>query len=117
LDRWTKPGDAATWPKVVFGDNISNGSGLPISNNVEKGDFIKLRNITLGYMLPASVVNAAKLSSVRFYLAAFNAFTFTKYSGFDPEIQTNGNSNGAPSVDRNSVPMARTINVGLNIGF
>jgi TonB-dependent starch-binding outer membrane protein SusC len=117
LNRWQKPGDNAKWPRVVFGDNVSNGSGLPMSNNVEKGDFIKARNITLGYTLPRNLAERANLNSVRVYVAAFNAFTFTGYEGFDPEIQTNGNSNGAPSVDRNSVPMARTFNVGLNIGF
>ncbi len=117
LDRWTKPGDNAKWPKVVFNDNISNGSGLPISNNVEKGDFVKMRNITLGYSLPASIAQKAKLNNVRIYVAAFNALTFTSYEGFDPEIQTNGNSNDAPSVDRNSTPLSRTINFGLQIGF
>jgi TonB-linked SusC/RagA family outer membrane protein len=117
LDRWTKPGDNAKWPRVVFGDNISNGSGLTISNNVEKGDFLKVRNITLGYNLPASVAQKAKLNNVRLYVAAFNALTFTAYEGFDPEIQTNGNSNGAPSVDRNSTPLARTFNFGLQVGF
>ncbi len=117
LNRWTKAGDNAEWPRVVFGDNISNGSGLPMSNNVEKGDFVKLRNVTLGYSLPKSLVERATLASARIYVAAFNALTFTKYSGFDPEIQTNGNDNSAPSVDRNSAPLARTINVGLQIGF
>ncbi|HEY1023147.1 MAG TPA: SusC/RagA family TonB-linked outer membrane protein, partial [Flavisolibacter sp.] len=117
LDRWTKPGDNAKWPKVIYNDNVSNGSGLPMSNNVEKGDFLKLRNITLGYNLPASIAQKAKLNNVRVYLAAFNALTFTSYEGFDPEIQTNGNSNGAPSVDRNSTPLSRTINFGLQVGF
>jgi TonB-linked SusC/RagA family outer membrane protein len=117
LDRWQKPGDNAKWPRVVFTDNVSNGSGLPMSNNVEKGDFVKLRNLTLGYTLPRSIAERATLNSVRVYAAAFNAFTLTNYSGYDPEIQTNGNSNGAPSVDRNSVPMARTFNLGLQIGF
>ena len=117
MERWTKPGEEAKWPRVVFGDNISNGSGLPISNNIEKGDFLKLRNITLGYSLPRTLAERAKLNSVRVYVAAFNALTFSGYSGFDPEIQTNGNSNGAPSVDRNSVPMARTLNFGLQVGF
>ncbi|MDQ3276931.1 MAG: SusC/RagA family TonB-linked outer membrane protein [Bacteroidota bacterium] len=117
LERWTKPGESAKWPKVVYGDNISNGSGLPISNNLEKGDFLKVRNITLGYSLPAALAQKAKLNNVRVYVAAFNALTFTSYSGFDPEIQTNGNSNGAPSVDRNSTPLSRTFNFGLQVGF
>lgn len=123
LNRWTKPGDNVEWPKVIFGDNISNGSGLVISSNVEKGDFIKIRNASLGYTLPKSLISRANLSNVRIYVSALNAWTFTKYSGFDPETQSNGESvanqvtNGAPSVDRNSAPLARTWNFGINIGF
>jgi TonB-linked SusC/RagA family outer membrane protein len=123
LDRWQKTGDVTEWPRVVFGDNISNGSGLLISSNVEKGDFVKVRNVSLGYTLPQNLVGKVRLSNVRVYVAALNAWTFTGYSGFDPEIQSNGESvanqvtNGAPSVDRNSAPQARTINVGINIGF
>jgi TonB-linked SusC/RagA family outer membrane protein len=117
LNRWTKPGENAEWPRVVFGDNISNGSSFPISNNVEKGDFVKVRNIALGYSLPKNLLGRVNLNNVRVYVAALNAFTFTNYSGFDPEIQTNGNSNGGPSVDRNSAALARTVNVGINVGF
>jgi hypothetical protein len=123
LNRWTKPGDISEWPRVVFGDNISNGSGLVLSQNVEKGDFIKIRNISLGYTLPKNLTARINLSSVRVYVAALNAFTITNYSGFDPEIQTNGASvadqvtNGAPSVDRNAAPLARTFNAGVNISF
>ena len=125
LNRWTKVGDNAEWPRMVFGDNVSNGSGLVISNNIEKGDFIKGRNISLGYTLPKKLLDKVKLNSIRVYAAAINAFTITNYSGFDPEIQSNGIgngvadqvTNGAPSVDRNAAPLARTINVGINIGF
>ena len=117
MERWTKPGDNAKWPKVIFGDNVSNGSGIVISENVEKGDFIKGRNISLGYTLPSRIIGRTGFNSTRIYVSALNAFTITDYSGFDPEIQSNGNSNGAPSVDRNSTPLARTINVGINIGF
>lgn len=123
LNRWTKAGDPAEWPRVVFGDNISNGSAFPISNSVEKGDFIKGRNISLGYTLPRDLIGRVNLNSVRVYVAALNAFTITNYSGFDPEIQSNGVSvadqvtNSAPSVDRNAAPLSRTFNVGINIGF
>jgi TonB-linked SusC/RagA family outer membrane protein len=117
LNRWTKTGENAEWPRVVFGDNVSNGSAFPISNNVEKGDFIKGRNISLGYSLPKSLLNRANLNSVRVFVAALNAFTITSYRGFDPEVQTNGNGTGNSSVDRNSAPLARNINVGINVGF
>jgi TonB-linked SusC/RagA family outer membrane protein len=117
MQRWTKPGENAKYPRIVFGDNISNGSGIVISENLEKGDFIKGRNVSVGYTLPTRLMGRTGFNNARVYVAALNAFTITDYSGFDPEIQSNGNSNGAPSVDRNSTPLSRTINVGINIGF
>lgn len=117
MTRWQKTGDITNIPRVVFGDNISNGSGIVISENVEKGDFIKARNIALGYTMPRSVTDRLGINSIRFYGGVQNAFTITQYTGFDPETSTNGNANGSPSVDRNSVPQARTIVAGVNIGF
>ncbi|MBG6062948.1 TonB-linked SusC/RagA family outer membrane protein [Flavobacterium sp. CG_9.1] len=117
LNRWQNPGDVTDIPRIVFGDNVSNGSSMPISANLEKGDFMKVRNIALGYNLPKSFLDRMKLTSFRFYVSAQNAFTFTNYSGFDPEISSNGNANGSPSVDRNSAPMARTFSFGFNLGL
>lgn len=117
LNRWQKPGDITNIPRIVFGDNLSNGSGMIISENVEKGDFLKARNISLGYSLPARIVERAKISSFRIYASVQNAFVITNYSGFDPEVSSNGNNNGSPGVDRNSVPQSRTITFGVNVGF
>jgi TonB-linked SusC/RagA family outer membrane protein len=117
LSRWQNPGDVTEIPKIVFGDNVSNGSSMPISDNMEKGDFIKIRNIAFGYSLPKDLINKMGFTNFRFYMSVQNAFTFTNYSGFDPEISTNGNSNGSPSVDRNSAPMARTFSFGLNLSL
>ena len=85
--------------------------------NVVKGDFVKLRNMTLGYNLPTSLVNKAKLSSARVYVGGQNLAIITKYRGPDPEVSSNGNGNLNQGVDRNTVGNARTITVGLNIGF
>jgi TonB-dependent starch-binding outer membrane protein SusC len=117
LTRWTKAGDQTDIPRIVFGDNISNGSGVVISENVEKGDFVKLRNITLGYSIPKNIADKLHINNFRFYVQVLNAFTLTNYTGYDPEISSNGNGNGNPSVDRNSVPQARSFNFGINIGF
>jgi TonB-linked SusC/RagA family outer membrane protein len=118
LDRWTETNTNGSIPRVVFGDNISNGSAIPISENVEKGDFMRLRNVTLGYTIPSSVFGSKfKINSLRVYGNINNALLITNYTGTDPEVSTNGNSNLSPGVDRNSVPMARTFLVGLNVGF
>ena len=117
LNRWTSENTNAEWPRVVFGDNVSNGSTIVMSQNVEKGDFARLRNVSLGYTFPIKVVNTLKLSNVRVYVQAQNLAVVTKYSGIDPEISVNGGSNLAPGVDRNSVGQARTYTAGLNVSF
>jgi hypothetical protein len=117
MDRWQKPGDVTDIPRVVFGDNVSNGSAFAQSQNVEKGDFLKLRNLTLGYSLPFKLVEKAKLSSVRAYVSGQNLGILTEYTGPDPEVSTNGNGNTNQGIDRNSVANARTILVGLRVEF
>jgi hypothetical protein len=88
-----------------------------MSSNVEKGDFARLRNVQLGYTLSQTQLSALKVASVRVYVQVQNAALVTKYTGIDPEISSNGASNGAAGVDRNSVGQARTYTAGLNIGF
>jgi TonB-linked SusC/RagA family outer membrane protein len=117
LSRWQQPGDITDIPRIVFGDNVSNGSSMPSSQNVEKGDFVKIRNIALGYNLPNDLVTKLGLSNFKLNLSVQNAYTFTNYSGFDPEISSNGNSGTSAGVDRNSAPLARTVSFGLNLSL
>ncbi|MFD3002532.1 SusC/RagA family TonB-linked outer membrane protein [Pontibacter toksunensis] len=117
LDRWTPEGKSTAFPRVVFGDNVSNGSALVISENVEKADFLKLQTATLGYKIPSTLVDKAGINSLRIYTSVLNAFVLTNYTGADPEISTNGSSNTTPGVERNSVPQGRTFTVGVNVGF
>ncbi|MBC5993189.1 SusC/RagA family TonB-linked outer membrane protein [Pontibacter cellulosilyticus] len=117
LSRWQKEGDQTEIPRPIFGDNVSNGSSFPIDVNVEKGDFLRLQNTVLGYRLPAQLFGKTGISSLRVYGQIDNAFLLTKYSGVDPEISTNGNSNLAPGVERNTVPQGRMFTMGVNLGF
>lgn len=117
LNAWKKPGDIASVPRPVYGDNVSNGSALPMTYSMFKGDFIKVKNVSLGYTLPQDLVSKARINNARFFVSGQNLFIFTDYPGPDPEVSSNGNSTGAPSVDRNSIANGRTITVGLNITF
>ncbi len=117
LDAWQKPGDMTNIPKPVYNDNISNGSGLPMDFNVFKGDFVKLKNLTLSYNLPSSLISKAKISSARLYLSGQNLAIFTKYPGPDPEVSSNGNGTTNQGIDRNTVANARTFVFGLSVGF
>jgi hypothetical protein len=116
-NRWQRPGDVTDIPKIVYGDNVSNGSAFPLDNNLFDGDFLRVRTIALGYTLPAKWVQKANLGSVRVYSQLLNPFIITSYPGIDPEISVNGNTALTPGVDRNSVGQARTITFGINVGF
>lgn len=114
---WQNPGDVTDIPKPIWGDNISNGSSMVQQQNVEKGDFVKVRNIGLGYTVKNDFLRKASISSVRLYTQIFNAYVFTGYTGADPEISSNGDTNLTPGIDRNTVPQARTISFGMNLVF
>lgn len=113
---WEKPGDITNIPKPVMNDNISNGSSFPISENIEKGDYVKVRNVSLGYTF-RKLPSVTNIESIRLYAQLFNAYVFTKYTGSDPEVSTNGDANLTPGIDRNSAPQARTYTLGLSINF
>ena len=113
---WRNAGDETNIPKPIFNDNVSNGSTMVISENVENGNYLKVRNVSLGYTFN-KLPGLLEVSSVRLYASVFNAYVFTNYSGADPEVSTNGNSNLTPGVDRNTVPQARTYTFGVNVSF
>ena len=117
-NAWLKSGDAGKkWAKPVFNDNVSNGSAMPIDVNVFKGDFVKLRNITLSYNMPSGLMQRIGFSSARIYVSGQNLAILTKYPGPDPEVSSNGNSTSSQGVDRNTSPNARTLTVGVNVGL
>ncbi|MCL7987965.1 TonB-dependent receptor [Sphingobacterium sp. lm-10] len=117
LNAWTPENTSTDIPKAVYSDNVSNGSAFLIDANVEKGDFLRLQTATLGYRLPQSAFGRSGISSVRFYVQANNLFLLTGYTGVDPEISSNGNSNVSSGIERNSIPQGRQFSLGVNVGF
>jgi hypothetical protein len=81
---------------------------------VEDGSFVKIKNVLLGYTIPASLYKNKVFTKMRFYVQAKNLFTFTKYTGFDPEIPGGILDTG---VDRGNYPQARIISAGLDLKF
>jgi TonB-linked SusC/RagA family outer membrane protein len=115
LGRWQSaenPGDGQT-PRLWTGRStfINNDTGTS-SRFVEKGDFIRISNITLGYTIPNSILSKAKIERLRVYAQVQNAAVFTKYKGLDPETNTTG-----AGVDYNGNPQQRVFLVGLNLNF
>jgi len=117
LNAWTPTNTGGNIPRVNYGDNVSNGSSFPISANIEKGDFLRLQTATIGYKVPSNLFSRTGISSLRVYASVNNAFIITKYTGVDPEISTNGNSNLASGIERNSVPQGRQFTFGLSLGL
>jgi TonB-linked SusC/RagA family outer membrane protein len=89
---------------------------------VENGSFIRGQNITLGYTIPETIVKKMKLTKVRIAASAQNFFLSTKYTGYDPEVDTFNSTYGAnttfsQNLDFFSYPRPRTYNLGLSVGF
>lgn len=117
-DAWSAKGDLnKIYAKPVLNDNVSNGSAFPLDMNVFKGDFAKLKNLSLGYTLPKNILEKIKISGLRVYVSGQNLAIITKYPGPDPEVSSNGNTATGQGVDRNTAANARTILVGLNVSF
>lgn len=109
LERWVGEGTATSVPRAVFGD--PNKNARPSGRFVEDGSYLRIKNVTLGYTLPSPVSEKVALKRARLYVSAHNLFTFTNYSGNDPELD---NPNG---IDLSVYPQARTISVGANLTF
>lgn len=117
LRRWQNPGDITDIPRVVNNDNVSNGNTFTIDENISSTDFLRLKNIMLGYSFPAAITNALHLKRLRIYASGQNLALWTKYTGFDPEAFSDGNNAILQGIDRNQAPNARTLTFGLNVGF
>jgi TonB-dependent starch-binding outer membrane protein SusC len=112
LDRWHGEGTSNRMPRV----NDSNSNWVNFSDLfIQDGDFLRISNITLGYDF-AKLIKASSINQVRLYVSALNAFTFTKYTGMDPEIGYGYNS-WTTGVDLGYYPRPRTYLVGLNVKF
>ncbi|MFV8323518.1 SusC/RagA family TonB-linked outer membrane protein [Flavobacterium sp. LS2R12] len=111
LNRWQNPGDITNVPQArLYG---SNGTGES-TRFLDKSDFVRLRNLTIGYSLPSNTVKDLGMSSVRFYATGVNLLTFTNYSGYDPEARRDDTGIGEEFY---SAPPSRTIALGVNINF
>ncbi|WP_276501839.1 SusC/RagA family TonB-linked outer membrane protein [Terrimonas pollutisoli] len=108
--------NAKTWSP------FSMGTASPVfhSSAVEDGSFLRLNNVTLGYSLPQKLISKAYMKKLRVYVTVYNAFLWTSYSGYDPEVSTtrsSGYSQLTPGVDYSAFPKSRTYTAGVNVTF
>jgi hypothetical protein len=109
LRRWQKPGDITDMP--LTGDTYKS------SRFIENGSFLRIKNVTFSYSLPNKLISKIKLKSLRVYVSGQNLYTFTTYTGMDPEVNYYSNDNIIIGTDFFTYPQSRTIMIGLNAGF
>ncbi|CAN5149235.1 TonB-dependent receptor [soil metagenome] len=111
FNRWRGEGTSNTEPRPSFG-----GYNYNISDHfIQDGSFGRLRNVILGYSLPQAISSRLKMQQVRFYIGGTNLLTFTRFTGYTPEIASEDVlSNG---IDRGAYPVSAIYSAGLNINF
>lgn len=112
LDAWTPNNRSTTVPRAVLGDPNSNARES--DRFLENGDFIRLRQIQIGYSLPKNLMKKVSLERLRVYVSGENLLTWTKYKGIDPEFSSDILSTG---LDSHIYPFTRSCTLGLQLTF
>ncbi len=113
LARWTGEGTSNEMPRLTHSDLNQNNRVSDLF--VEDGSYLRVKSLMVGYTLPRSLMDRVGISKFRIYASANNLFTFTKYSGLDPEIGTRGTLE--IGIDRGFYPSPRIYNLGINVTF
>jgi TonB-dependent starch-binding outer membrane protein SusC len=115
LRRWRQPGDLTDIPRTT--DLDPNNNNRISSRFVEDGSYLRVKNVTLSYILNRQLAERLKVRSARVYISAQNLLTYTNYSGMDPEVNYTGDNNLLRATDFFTYPQARTFTVGINLGL
>ena len=117
MKRWRQPGDITNEPRASFG--CTAGADIVSDRMIEDGSYLRLADLTLGYELPEHLAGSMGMTHARFYVRGQNIFTSTKYTGFNPEVNSSGSSADGASVgtDFYAYPVARTWSFGFQTGW
>ncbi len=113
LNFWTPENTNTDVPRPIIGD--PNGNLRESVRWMENGSFARIQNVQLGYTFPESMLNVLRVSNMRVYVSGQNVYTFTRYSGFDPDISNDGLFSRA--TDYGSWPNPRTFLAGVQLSF
>ncbi|MGG7661938.1 SusC/RagA family TonB-linked outer membrane protein [Dyadobacter sp. BHUBP1] len=112
LERWTP-----TNPTNVIQRAFEDPAAVNTSRYVEDASFLRLKNVTLGYNLPKAIASKIHASQIKVYVSAANLLTWTKYTGFDPEVSRNEQSTLTQGIDYSVYPGSKSFLGGLSISF
>ena len=118
LNAWTPTNTNTDVPRAVSGD--PNNNSRTSDRFIEDGSYMRIKNLTIGYSIPAKTLGGltnSVVSKVRVYVSSQNLLTLTKYTGYDPEIGSRNGTLLRNGIDYANFPQARTILAGLQITF
>ena len=116
VKRWQKPGDVTDVPRLSY-DGLSGARDVS-SRFVEDGSYFRLQEVTLGYALPQGFARRAGLENARIFFSGRNLHTWTDYTGYNPDVNSNGaGANISLGTDFYAYPLARTWMVGIRGNF
>jgi TonB-dependent starch-binding outer membrane protein SusC len=115
LGAWKKAGDNTNVPRLFWNDNFWTSTAS--TRWLEKGDFLRIRNVQIGYTIPGTVTQRMKVSRLRFFVQGSNLYTWTGYTGIDPEANSVGETNIGLGIDKFRPYFARTFTMGINLGL
>ena len=117
LRRWRQPEDITDIPRATT-DPVKAAQNKRVSSRfIEDGSYLRFKNVTIGYTLNQEEFKTSVFTSARVYLSAQNLFTFTKYTGLDPEVNYRGDDNSVIGTDFFTYPQAQTFTLGINLKF
>ncbi len=106
----------ATIPRYTSTD-VNGNARIPSDRWIEDGSYVRIQNISLGYTFPSTWLTRTKVNRLRIYGNLQNAFVFTKYSGYDPEVGANNQNLLQQSIDAGRYPMPKCLPLGLDLDF
>jgi len=112
-DHWTPNNTDAAYPIISSSENVKASDRF-----IEDGSYLRLKNIQLAYNLPCDNLGIKFIRSAQIFVSGQNLLTLTNYSWWDPDVNSNGGSNSIrQGIDYNTYPTAKTVTLGINIGF
>jgi TonB-linked SusC/RagA family outer membrane protein len=128
LNRWTPENQDSDIPGIIDARTRENAhlvstisfppsTGNTLSRYIEDGSYVRLKNVTLAYNLPATLMHRIKFNNASVYVSATNLVTLTKYTGYDPEVSSFNGNDAQIGSDYNNYPSSRTFNIGLKVSF
>jgi len=113
LRRWRQPGDITDVPGVSAIGDVSNS--IVSTRFVEDASYLRVKTLSLNYNIPEKILSKLKVKNLTLYATGENLFTFTNYTGLDPEVNAGGGSATSRGIDFGTYPQPRRLIFGLNI--